>query len=469
MNGQDTPTRLPLIFEPSNRGLVPSTDARLVNCYVEFPRRDRSEAWVYQRPGFSIDSQPSGSAAAGLGLYVWKGDTYAIFGSTLYRNGSPVTGSVDTTNGVYRFSSTMGSTPKLQLGNGVKAYNYDTTNGLVQITDVDFPTTFNKGWAYLDGTTYVSTPAATIQGSGINDPTSWDPLNSLIAQIEPDGGVFLAKQLVYVILMKEWTTEVFYDAGNSTGSPLGRVEGAKMNYGCASPDSVQDIDGILVWLSRTRNGSLEVVLLDNLKLQVISNEAVERLLGGADASVVYSWVLKIEGHRFYIITFKNSNLTLAYDLDENLWSQWTYGASETYLPFVASCYTSSGATLVQHESDGRLYQVSSSYASDAGEDIIVDVVTPNFDGGVRYSKMVSRLEVVCDQQPGSEMLIRFNDSDYAADKWSTWRKVDLGQRRPYLVDCGSFYRRAYHLRHRSAVVRMPRLQAIDLHMSVGTT
>ena len=225
--GITLPTRLPLVVLPSNRDDTTGKDARLVNCYME--KQETGETTIVKRPGLAKHTQPSGGAATGRGVYNWKGDIYSIFGSTLYK-ATTSKGTVNATNGVYRFSSCLGATHKLQLGDGVLAYNYDDSGGLVQITDVDFPTAFVKGWSYLDGTPYVMTAAAAIQGGGINDPVNWDALNVIIAQIEPDAGVALAKQLVYTVALKQWTTETFYDAANATGSPLGTVQGAKARW-----------------------------------------------------------------------------------------------------------------------------------------------------------------------------------------------------------------------------------------------
>lgn len=463
----ELPRRLPLIVEPSNRGSTTNFDARLVNGYLEVKGRGQNaEYWIYERPGMDEESRPPAGNATGRGIWNWKGDIYSIFGNKLYKNGVAVAGTVDTTAGVYRFSSCMGATPKLQLGNGVKAYNYDTGGGLVLISDVDFPASFEKGWCYLDGTTYVITAAAGIYGSDINDPVAWDPLNVLIAQIEPDGGKALAKQLVYVIAFKEWTTEVFYDAGNATGSPLGRVQGAKANWGCLSSDSVQEMDGALFWLGKSRDGSPEVLVMDNLKVETISIPAVERLLEQADLTTVYSWTLKLEGHRFYILTIKNENLTLAYDRDHDFWSQWT-DASGNYLPIVASTTNGALQHLLQHESNGRIYLCDSSFATDDGELITVDIYTPNFDGGTRRKKTLSLLEIVSDQKTGSELLVRVNDEDYNPAKWSGFRRFDLSKKRPFLTECGTFVRRVHHFRHQKPV-RMPRIQAVEMQLLLGT-
>jgi len=395
-------------------------------------------------------------------VFNWKGNVYSIFGSTLYKDGVSK-GTVNATNGVYRFDSSLGATPRLQLGDGVKAYNYDDAAGLVLIIDGDFPTSFVKGWAFLDLTTYVMDASANIQGSGLSDTINWDPLNTLQAQIEPDGGKALAKQLTNVIAMKDWTTEVFYDAGNATASPLGRVAGAKANLGCISADSVQNIDGVLVWLAAARTATPSVVMMDNLKVTPISTEPIERLLTGLDFTTVFSWHLKVGGHKFYVLTIKEANLTLAIDLTERLWSQWT-DVDGNYVPIVSSTFDSSRRPILQHETNGKLYYASMDYATDDGSLIQADIYTPNFDGGTRYSKYLPRIDFIADQHPGSLLRVRSTDDDYQT--WNEFREVDLSTPNPGLRDEGSFSRRAYNFRHRCNTPL--RVQAVELDLQLGT-
>lgn len=460
----DLPKRLPLVVEPENRDDNVRYDSRLVNCFVE--KEKDKDYFIYERPGMLQHSQPPAGAATGRGVYNWLGDIYSIFGTTFYKNGVATGGAVDSTNGVYRWSQILGATPKVQMGNGVKAYNYDAGAGLVQITDVDFPSSFVKGWAYLDGTTYIMVPSAHIFGSDINDTTSWDALNDILAQIEPDKGKAVSKQLVYVIALKQWSTEAFYDAGNATASPLGTVQGAKVNYGCAHEDSVQDINGTLCWLSATREAGMQIVSMESLKAEVVSTAPIERLLQNADLTTVYSWQTKIGGHKFYVLTIKNENLTLAYDLKEKMWSQWT-DASGNYLPIVASTYTSSLISILQHESNGKLYYSDMQYDTDDGDIITVDIYTPNFDGGTRRGKMMNILKVIGDQKVGSELLVRTNDNDFDPTSWTNFRRLDMSTRNPMLDGCGTFVHRAHHLRHQRPV-RMPRIQAVEMQLDLCT-
>lgn len=452
------PKRLPLAAEPENRDTSSAKDARLLNGYIE--RDKQGELWLFKRAGLSSSLALSG---AGRGSYNWRGNLYEVFGTSLYKNGVSI-GTVDGTNGVYRFSEGLGGTPRLTLGNGVKAYTYDGTT-FAQITDPDFPAAFVKGWAYLDGTTYVMDSSANIYGSGLNDTTSWDPLNKIVAQIEPDGGVALAKQLVYVIAFKQWTGEVFYDAANSTGSPLGRVEGAKFNVGCLSADSVQSMDDVLFWLSTSRSAAPAIYKLENLKAQKVSTKPVDRLLDHIDFSSIYSWTHQEEGHSFYGLTSTVSNMTLVYDVHEDRWAQWT-DASGNYWPIVSMTYagTTSLVHYAQHATNGKRYLLDSDYTNDDGAVFPVDLYTPLFDGGVDVKKTVTALHLEGDLTPGSIVQVRWSDDDYKT--WSGFKPVYMDRRRPVIRNMGTFYRRAHHLRHQSNTKL--RIRAGDWQVDLGT-
>lgn len=328
-----------------------------------------------------------------------------------------------------------------------------------------FPATRVRGSAYLDGTLYVMTEQAKIFGSDINDPRTWSGLNYLTAQIEPDRGVALAKQLVYVIAMKEWSTEVFYDAGNDVGSPLSRVQGAKVNYGCRHGASVQDNEGALFWVGGTRSGEANVMKMDGVKGQQISYPAIDRLVQNDTSATVYSWNGKVDGHRFYGVTFKERNITLVYDVTMNLWYQWT-DVNGNYWPIVSSTLGPNGSVLVQHETNGKIYTLDGTHTRDDASIIPVDIYAPSWDGGSKKGKTLNWIDFVGDQKPGQVLQVRCNDFDYDPAKWSNFREVDMGRKRPRLTKCGTFNRRAYHIRCRSPV-RM-RIQALEVDVDLGT-
>lgn len=473
MTVEQNPVRLPLVIAPENRSNSTNTDAKLVNCYEEYSKEDGLH--IYRRPGMAEWGNPSATTGAGMGVFWWNDSVYSIFAGVLYKNLTEVATGLDTTGGVYSFSSLMGGAPKLVMQNGAEGYAYDDTALLsanLHSINSSYPEYNCKGLCYLNGAMYVmqhffgtSITPATIWGSvpnSVDQPGDWDPLDFITAQIEPDSGVYLAKQQVYCIVLKQWTTEFFFDAGNPTGSPLQFYPSLKQGFGCASQDSVQSIKDVLVWVSTSRGASYQVVWMVDTRISVISTPSVDKLLNQIDISTIYSWQIECNGHSFYVVTFKNANLTMAFDLVDKGWQQWT-DQDGNYVPIVSSTRDSAGNHILQHESNGILYYGSPNYLTDNGELIPVTIVTPNFDGNTSNRKHCGKMAINADQVPGAILSVEKSDDDYQS--WSQPRQVDLSLNMPNLIHCGTFRKRAYRFKINN---NLPfRLKSVDLWIEVG--
>jgi hypothetical protein len=324
-----------------------------------------------------------------------------------------------------------------------------------------------KGIVYLNGATYVMDRNAQIWGSAVNQVNTapdWSGINLIAAQGEPDQGVFLAKQLVYVVAFGQWSTEFFFDAGNPTGSPLGRQDGSKISFGCASADSVQQIDDRLFFVSTTRSGAVQISMLDQLNHKVVSDTYIDRVIQTSTLLSIASFRLKIDGHNFYMVTFRDIDLTIVYDIESNEFHIWT-DSNGHYYPVVDYCHDGI-KHVFQHESDGRLFFTDTTFYNDLGLPIVRDVYTPVFDANTRRNKTLSQLAFIGDQERGSVLHVRYNDNDYELDKWSNFRSVDLHKKYPFLDNCGTFRKRAYHFRHWANTPF--RMTAVEAQYDLGT-
>lgn len=489
------PQSLPLIQQADNRDASTKFDAKLVNGYAEQDRLTGN--WqVYKRPGVSYTYSLTATNGNGQGLFSWHGtggfgvtpyNVYAVHGSTLYRNGTSV-GSVSAANSlINRFSFVVLATPSqstliLNNGGGTALYTCNASSGagLAQVSPVG-ATILVPGIATVDGTTYIMDVYGGIWGSEINEPVWSDVTNLVYANSEPSLPVFITRQLSYVIAFKENSTQVFADNGNPTGSPLINMPESMLPYGCASAQGVQSIDDILLWPTFNLSRSPQVAMMANLRAKIVSTPAIDRLLKAAfmnplfvDYQQVYSASFKFGGHRFYLLTLVNSNLTLVYDIDQNLWMQWT-DYQGNYFPYMESGFDENGNILTQNISinaigainyiDAAYVYPNDLYVAGLRYVVPVDIYTPNFDGGINRTKTLNRLWIQADQTPGSLLYSRYSDNDYRT--WSNFRQIDLSRSRPFLRDEGSFYKRAYHFRH---FANTPlRIRAVDLEYDIGTT
>jgi hypothetical protein len=490
------PKRLPLVQLLSNRDNTLLKDARLVNAYAE--KQPDGGYRVRKRPCLA-GLLSLGSRGQAYGFYYADSWLYAILltsfeVATIWAINITTLqvynlGNVDGTGLQYTFDDvSLGPTyATLVAGNGVKAY---TLGGgtvpptVAQITNANFPTSFCPGWATLDGTTYVMDTTGKIFGSAINDPTTWTALNFILANSDPDQPVGLAKHLTYVIAFKQWTTNVFYDAGNPPpGSPLSPVQGALIPYGCLAMSTVQEIDGQLFWMTTgSENVTPQIGNINQLSFSVVSTPQIDRLIQpGGSNNEFYSFTLKTAGHRFYGLTNYIQNYTILYDIDQQMWDIWCDYTATNFFPGVLmasqnlSAYTTNFIAL--DINSGFIYSVQPDYWVNVdainytgGKFVnaapLVDIYTPSFDADTRRRKHLNLMFFNGDKVGGSTLQVRHNDDDYQTNKWSNFRIVNLNAVTPMLAKEGTFRRRAYNFRHQAATPF--RLESVDLQLDLGT-
>lgn len=479
MASGNPPIRIPLAFSPEQRGANTNLDAKVVNCYIE-PDAEGNHRCV-RRPALVYNSGPyvsAGSPSYGLGIYSWQGVIYSIVSTagvvTVYRNGTSI-GTITPTNPLapFSFQETLGSPTNLffqqsQLPGGTGGGGYYVTSTapstIIHITDANYPPNTVPGIGFLDGTLYVMDTRARVWGTAnLNDPSTWSALNLIQAQIEPDLGIAIAKQAIYIIAFKQWTTEVFYDAGTATGSPLAPVLNAKVPFGCFAAPTVQSMDDVLYWVASDRAGGLTVIQMVGLQPKIISIPAISRFLeansGQAGGTSLSGWVARLKGHGVYGISTPMG--TAVYDATIGEWYIWTDSVGGQ-LPIggVGSCAGSGGTV---YGTTNVLFQSAAGtvYAFDVTDGTNADslaytpntalqtsiptlIVTPNFDGGTKLSKVLTKLRFIVDQYSSGSLYFRYSDNDYKG--WSAWIQVNLNDTNPQAVNLGTFKKRAFQLR-----------------------
>lgn len=254
------------------------------------------------------------------------------------------------------------------------AYTYNGTT-LTQVTDVDYPATTVRGAVYLDTRFFVCTPAGRVHQSASEDPTSWAALDFIGANKEPDQAVFIAKYRDYVMVLKEWSTEFFYDAANPTGSILAPVGNMFSLIGCASEHSVKETNGTVYWLGTTKDGfGRSIYRMTESQPQKVSTAQVDKILDGDDLSSVSSWTAKLGPHTFYGINL--TGISLALDISTGLWSVFTYLTASGTTKTITAISTAGVVTSTAHGySDGDIIKITSTNSSWNGWHVVTGVST----------------------------------------------------------------------------------------------
>jgi len=496
------PRRWPLVNTLNSRSDVFTKDARLINAYAE---KDPAtgEYQVEKRPGFAKTPVIYGSGVGQgivtypyvqnvgsnpylgvnyLTLYVSGGHAFSLVtdaagGQHGPTNLGPVSYSRGTKFQFLGVPNTAGYPSILFGGDNTIAIGssacYAYTNGVLTTLGgggtSGFPSNTVPGYVYLDGFCYVMDYSGaiweTVTQNVISGVGSWSTLDFITAGSDADIGVQLARQLIYIVAIKTWTTQFYYDAGNTVGSSLSPVPGALYNFGCINSDTFADLDGVLFWATQSKEGTYRVVMMDKLRATFISTPAVEKQLDLGPGATWYSTAYQHAGHRWYILTNLTSNTTMVYDIGEKLWMLWT-DYLNNYYPVIGRCAAPDGSEWHQMGATGNVYQLEADYIcpNDYGNIVQVDIYTPNADLGVDRSKCLSQMRFNADQVKGSQLMIRSSDDDYMT--WNSFRTVNFGIERPILSDEGSFYRRAYNFRHYASTPM--RIRSVDLQVDIGT-
>lgn len=338
-----------------------------------FVYKNSTNAYYFDGSSFlPIGVSSSFTATTGTGTTVMN--ISAVLSGTV-AVGQLISGGTLTGTTIQSFGTFNGTSGTVNLSAVQTWANPTTVTGTT-----NYPATTVRGIVYLDGTYYVMTPAGSIYGSELEDPTAWSSLNVIQSRMEPDAGVCLARQLNLIVAFSSYSTEFFYDAGNPTGSPLGSFPSAFFEIGCANGDSVAQIENSTFFVGVSKAKGRSIYKLEGTNPTNVSTAAIDRILNNDAMTDVSSYCIKLSGHGFYFLTLRDSGITLVYDFITQQWSKWTQltlssTQSITSLTWALGQVT---ATKTSHGySDGDCIEITSSTPSGYNGRYVINVVDAN--------------------------------------------------------------------------------------------
>jgi len=323
---------------------------------------------VFSKNGVTLGSLsgadfPSGAIYAyggGIGAAVAAGTANFAGPFTYTPASTQVALTTATANMPYQsaFSNYTAATQYLMIKNADNGWTIPVSGTPTKIADADYPGNYSParqtvpGIVYLDGYFLVMDTYGRVYNSAIDDPTNWTALGYLTAQNEPGNAVALGKTQNYAVALKEYSTELLYDAANPVGSPLSPVDNGFLKVGCASGTSVVTWNESLIWISQSKQEGRGVYVLRGIQPQKISTPDVERILNKDNLFTVYAYAARLDGHDLYILTLVTSNITLVYDFSSNMWSTWSSLTATTTFKASSITRVNQDATVVTQTPHG---------------------------------------------------------------------------------------------------------------------
>lgn len=141
----------------------------------------------------------------------------------------------------------------------------------------NYPITTSASARILNGYVFVCV-GGDIYNSDLDLPDSWNPSDFISTEIYPDDVVALAKYKNYLVAFGTNTIEFFYDAANTSGTPLARQEGILHNIGCIGQGTVTDSEDVIYWISQTSSGTYSIWTLEKFEAKKISTPEIDAYL-----------------------------------------------------------------------------------------------------------------------------------------------------------------------------------------------
>lgn len=246
--------------------------------------------------------------------------------------------------------------------------------------------TFVNFATWMDGYVIVSLAPNTLDArrtqfyiSGLFDPATWSNIAFGAKEANPDPIVCVFAAYENLLILGTQQMEIWYDSGD-LNFPFTRVQGGGViEAGCASPFTIQKLDGTVMWLGQDARGTNIVWQLRGLTPVRISNHAIETRWKDYQGTFAMAYTQQQAGHFFYFLTFPIEDQTWVYD---SATGQWHERASMDGAGAEHSDYGRYGAFASQigHGAldyrNGNFYMVDIGYWDEAGTVILRERVPP---------------------------------------------------------------------------------------------
>ena len=340
---------------------------------------------MYPTPGLVKIAQLL--AAEVRGLHTLSNENYflAVAGNFVYKVDASYTvtqiGTLTTSTGPVSISDNV-------TNNGMTAYIVDGVNRYTWIESTNTFATLPS----TDGPWQGATVVDSIDGYNIyNQPDTFNwactDLNSSLstqalygsANGYPDNIVSLIVDRRQVYLLKDVTTEVWTDVGNTitgiTTFPFARVPGTTVQSGVGAAFSVARFGTSFAAVCKDTRGDSTIEAMVNYEYKKFSTHDVEQSLTNEITHDAVAYTYQIEGHEMYVVTFPSVGeygLTWVYDGSTQQWHKWLSWDSDlaVYKRHRSNCGCFfNNQYIVGDYENGKLYTIENAVYTEDGATI----------------------------------------------------------------------------------------------------
>lgn len=222
--------------------------------------------------------------------------------------------------------------------------------------------------AFLDGYFIALPPNSRLfYISDINNGHAWNPLDFGRKAAFPDNIASILVDHEELWLLGSETGEIWSNTGNAD-FPLQRNSGAFIEQGCRAPFTTVSLANGVAWIGGDTRGNPIAWRATGFQPIRVSTHGVETAWAGySTVTDATAFAYTFRGHQFWVINFPTANATWVYDATAALWHEraWWNGSSNDRVRYATHGYVF-GKHIVGDWSNGKLYDMSEAYYTDAG-------------------------------------------------------------------------------------------------------
>lgn len=400
-----------------------------------------AQSYLKQVPGKRMLATLGGAAAGGVrGLRAVRGVLYAVSGDTLYR--------VTADGAAAALGAVGGADPVSMAENNTQLCVAAGSAGYVYDLDTEVLSRLVGNWRgstladVLDGYGVFAAPGTNqLYTSGAQDFTTINALD--FASAEGSSGVVVAHLVKHreVLVLKERTGEVWYDAGNADGIPLSVNTGAAVEVGCIAPHSLRKMAGLAFWLGQDDRGAAVVFSMSAYVPQRISTHAIEELLGSLtldQLAAARAYCYHQEGLSYYVLQVPGLPTTWVYELASGVWHERAEWVAGSWAPDLGLCHAFAYGMHIVGTADGRLCVLDPSLSTSAGGPLVRERITPHMAQPGANVRRFGSLQIDCSVGAGlagADGLLMLRYSNDGGMTWGNERQMSLGRIGEYRTRC----------------------------------
>ena len=349
-------------------------------------------------------------------------------------------------------------------GTGQRVFFATAIASWTEITDADFTAlTLTGKMEFMDGFAFIANNTQRIYNSDVNSLANWTATSFISKQIEQDAQLGLARLGRVLLSFGRNSVEGFYNAGNTSGSPLGRIPQLSQKIGLysyivetgSSRDYYTVLDGRMYFVGvsqgsgagSTKVSAPKLYSFDGSRFEPIVMPAFSATILAAKANFNYIGKITVGGESAVVLALSAVTTTtqkwLLFFPRLKEWFEWQTVVAQ---PVNAGGYFLGVGNATYAQKLGLLTEPPLNWM-DGGSPSVSYTMTYTFKlpSSGNHRKFMPVCGVVGDTQSSGTLSVEFSDDDYGS--FSTARTIDLTSQKKQLYRCGSYQDRAVRLTH----------------------